>query len=109
MPTEKKKKAPVSVFAAADALKAQKAKNQAAVTGAGQSYTHKDSSQPSKPIPKVGDGSSDLTFKKVGNMLQTAADYAGLDGSFGFQNSFGTIKGEIGDKIRADAQKKKAK
>ena len=93
------KKTPFSVFEAAKNIKERKAKNQGAgsTTGSGASsmpnYTQKKTPQPSSPQS----AGRSARLSDVGKAISAGADYVGLDGKLGFQNSFGTIKG-IGKK-----------
>jgi len=91
-----KKNTPFSVFTAAENIKKRKADNASAGTN---SVQMKETPQPSNSI-----GTS---LGKVGRGITAIADNVGLDGKFGFQNSFDSIKGEIGQEIKAKSKKKK--
>lgn len=85
-----KKNTPFSAFEAARKIREYQSKTDEASGMSSPTYTQKEKL---KPTSTPYDTSGDLTMGKVASMAKTAADVVGLDGSFGFQNSFGSIKG----------------
>lgn len=78
-------------FSAHQASKTIKQKNQETYSASGfptPSYTEKD-----KSGKRPSSQGSKLTFGKAISAVKSAADIVGLDGEFGFQNTFGSIKG----------------